>query len=154
MGRKIENIAENFQRAVGSRWKMLTIMAMLLAMVGVLAGCITTEEPADKIADLEFTVVPEEEIPQELAKLIQEKKVNEFKLSYSADGKLYIVAGFGEKSTGGYSVRVNALYLTENAIVFDTDLLGPAKDEEVSQAESWPYIVICTVDRPESVVFR
>jgi len=123
-------------------------------MMGMLVGCTSVDEPADKVADLEFAVVSEEEIPEELAKLIQEKKANEFKLSYSADGKLYIVAGFGEKNTGGYSVRVNALYLTENAIVFDTDLLGPGKEEEVSQGASWPYIVICTVDRPESVIFR
>ncbi|MBR6528318.1 MAG: protease complex subunit PrcB family protein [Lachnospiraceae bacterium] len=129
--------------AIGMMWLMMAA-----------AGCTDTGEPANKVADLEFTVVPEAEIPEELAKLIREKKANEFKLSYSVDGKLYIVSGFGEKDTGGYSVRVNALYLTENAIVFDTDLLGPAKDEEVSQGASWPYIVICTADRPESVIFR
>lgn len=129
------------------------VICMMWTMMAA-AACTITEEPADKVADLEFAVVPEEEIPEELAKLIREKKANEFKLSYSVDGRLYIVAGFGEKDTGGYSVRVNALYLTENAIVFDTDLLGPGRDEEVSQAPSWPYIVVCTVDRPESVVFR
>lgn len=133
---------------------VLSVVCVICMMMGLLASCTSSDEPADKVADLEFTVVPEEEIPEELAKLIREKKTNEFKLSYSADGKLYIVAGFGEKTTGGYSVRVNALYLTENAIVFDTDLLGPGKNEEVSQGASWPYIVICTVDRPESVIFR
>ena len=134
--------------------KWWTILVLITVLVGCMAGCTGQEEPVDKIADLEFTVVPEEEIPAELAKLIQEKKANEFKLSYSADGCLYIVAGFGEKETGGYSVRVNELYLTENAIVIDTDLMGPAQDEEVSQAASYPYIVVCTEDRPESVVFR
>ncbi len=133
---------------------MMCVLCMVWTLMGALVGCTSADEPAGKVADLEFTVVPEEEIPEELAKLIRQKKANEFKLSYSADGKLYIVAGFGEKATGGYSVRVNALYLTENAIVFDTDLLGPGKDEEVSQGTSWPYIVICTVDRPESVIFR
>ena len=132
-------------------WAVMVVMTM---MMGTLAGCLLSKQSVDKVADLEFSVVPEEEIPEELAKLIREKKTREFKLSYSADGKLYIVAGFGEKSTGGYSVRVNECYLTENAIVFDTDLLGPGKDEEVSQGTSWPYIVICMEDRPESVVFR
>ena len=132
---------------------VLAIMIVLGSGSGVMA-CSNAGEPADKIADLEFTVVPESEIPEELAKLIQEKKANEFKLSYSADGCLYIVAGFGEKETGGYSVRVNELYLTENAIVMDTDLIGPGQNEEVSQAPSYPYIVVRTEDRPESVVFR
>ena len=132
---------------------MLAIVIMLAGGSG-LTACGDAGEPADKIADLEFTIVPETEIPEELANLIQEKKANEFKLSYSADGRLYIVAGFGEKETGGYSVRVNELYLTENAIVMDTDLIGPAQDEKVSQAVSYPYVVVCTEDRSESVVFR
>lgn len=154
----MEKKIRTHQKSDGGRIRfvagMVCAMCMLWTMVGMLAGCTSADEPADKVADLEFVVVPEEEIPEELAKLIREKKANEFKLSYSADGKLYIVAGFGEKAIGGYSVRVNALYLTENAIVFDTDLLGPGKDEEVSQGASWPYIVICTADRPESVIFR
>lgn len=117
-------------------------------------ACSRTETPQDKIADLEFTVVPDNEIPEELKKLIEEKKANEFKLSYSADDSLYIVAGFGEKETGGYSVSVKSLYLTENAIVMDSDLTGPGQDEAVSKGPSFPFIVIRTQDRPESIVFR
>ena len=130
---------------------------MLLLCMGLcvsLLACTGEKVPKDKVADLEFTVVPEREIPEELQKLIRDKQKNPFKLSYSADGCLYIVVGFGQKDTGGYSVRVNELYLTENAVIIDTDLLGPAQNEEVSQAPSYPYVVICTEDRPESVVFR
>ena len=36
----------------------------------------------------------------------------------------------------------------------DSDLTGPTEDEEVSKAPSYPYIVICMEDRPESIVFR
>ena len=103
---------------------------------------------------MEFTVVSEAEIPQELKELIEEKKANEFKLSYSADGFLYIVAGYGTQDTGGYSVSVKELYLTENSIVMDSDLIGPGQDEEVSQTPTCPYIVVRTEDRPESIVFR
>ena len=124
-------------------------------MIGsLMMGCKGEEEPEDKIADLEFEIVSEGEIPQELRDLIEEKKANEFKLSYSADGSLYIAVGFGEKETGGYSIGIKALYLTENAIVMDSDLTGPAQGEEVSRAPSFPYIVIRTEDRPESIVFR
>ena len=84
-------------------------MIVLMLVAGGAAACQRSERPTDKVADLEFIVVPEEDIPEELVKLIQEKKTNEFKLSYSVDGKLYIVSGFGEKDTGGYSVRGNAL---------------------------------------------
>lgn len=135
------------------------LSAVLLAVMTVVAllaasGCAKEEEAQDKVADLEFTVVSQEEIPAELKQLIEEKKANEFKLSYSADGYLYIVAGYGQQDTGGYSVSVKALYLTENAIVMDSDLTGPGQDEEVSKAPSYPYIVVRTEDRPESIVFR
>lgn len=132
-----------------------SIGILVLLMIGsLMMGCKGEEEPEDKIADLEFEIVSEGEIPQELRDLIEEKKANEFKLSYSADGSLYIAVGFGEKETGGYSIGIKALYLTENAIVMDSDLTGPAQGEEVSRAPSFPYIVIRTEDRPESIVFR
>lgn len=134
------------------RWMVIIWLAAMLCLAG---GCAKGDEDAkDKVADLDFTVVSEPEIPEELKQLIEEKKANEFKLSYSAEGNLYIVAGYGKKDTGGYSVSVKALYLTENAIVMDSDLTGPGEDEEVSQAPSYPYIVICMEDRPESIVFR
>lgn len=134
------------------RWiAVICILAALLTAAGCAKG---DEDAKDKVADLEFTVVSEAEIPEELKQLIEEKKANEFKLSYSAEGYLYIVAGYGKKDTGGYSVSVKALYLTENAIVMDSDLTGPEQDEEVSKAPSYPYIVVRMEDRPESIVFR
>lgn len=130
------------------------VLLMITVLVSVTVFGCKKEEEKDKLADLEFTVVSEAELPEELKKLIDEKKANEFKLSYSADGSLYIAVGYGEQKTGGYSISVKALYLTENAIVMDTDLTGPAQGEEVSRAPSYPYIVVRTEDRPESIVFR
>ena len=57
----------------------------------------------DKVRDLEFAVVSEAELPEELAKLVAEKKAAPFKLTYSNDQGLYIVVGYGEQATGGYS---------------------------------------------------
>ena len=136
------------------KWIAGVCLACLTAAAVMMGGCSEEDEAKDKVADLEFTVVSEAEIPAELQELIEKKKANEFKLSYSADGYLYIVAGYGTQDTGGYSVSVKELYLTENSIVMDSDLIGPGQDEEVSQKPSCPYIVIRTEDRPESIVFR
>lgn len=153
-----KNRGEGEERLCRTDWFRLAAVFLLSALVVLLlggaVGCAGKGEPEDKVADLEFSIVPEEEIPEELKRLIEEKKANEFKLSYSADGSLYIVAGYGTKETGGYSVTVKALYLTENAIVMDSDLMGPGQEEEVSKAPSWPYIVIRMEDRTESIVFR
>lgn len=126
-------------------------------IVRVLGGCSLVgveQEDADKVRDLTFTVVGDVDVPEELQKLIEEKKGEAFKLTYSNDQGLYIVSGYGKQESGGYSIAVEALYLTENSIVFDTELLGPEKGEEVSAEPSYPYIVILTESLEEPVIFR
>ena len=97
-----------------------------------------------RIKNLEFTVLSEDAIPEEMQKVIQEKHPNPFKITYSDNGFLYIGIGYGEQPAGGFGITVNDLYLTENAIYFDTTLLGPSPDSETpaSDTASYPYLVI------------
>lgn len=127
------------------------------AALFLLAGCAKEKNPMEKLKDLEFTVLAEDNIPEELKTIIDEKKENAFKVTYQDNGFLYICIGYGEQVSGGYSITVNALYLTENAIYADTTLLGPDPADAASvkkNAPSYPYIVIKTefVDKP--VVFN
>ncbi|MEW4412605.1 protease complex subunit PrcB family protein [Clostridium sp. AN503] len=62
--------------------------------------------------------------------------------------------GYGEQPTGGYSISVNELYLTENSIVIDTELKGPEKGEEVGVEKSYPYIVVQTEYLENPVIFQ
>lgn len=143
---------ERRKRAVkcGAVWAGL----MLLLTV---AGCAKTRDSTEKIKDLEFTVLAEENIPEELKAVIEEKKEAAFKVTYQDNGFLYICTGYGEQVSGGYSISVNALYLTENAIYADTTLMGPEPDGALTgnkTAPSCPYIVLKTefIDKP--VVFE
>lgn len=133
--------------------KWIIFTGILAAAMVLLCGC-GSDAGEEKVKDLEFTVVEEKSIPGELAKLIGEKKLNEFRLTYTDDESLYLVTGFGEQETGGYSISVNACYLTETSIIFDTTLLGPSKDETVQQKASYPYIVVKTEKREEPVIFK
>ena len=96
----------------------------------------------------------QERIPEELKAIIEEKKVQPFKMTYSDEEKLYIVTGYGPQETGGYSIQVKELYLTENAIVFDTELSGPDKGETVTKETSYPVIVIQTELLETPVIFQ
>lgn len=133
-------------------------LILALFIVGIwLLGCSKTEDPAEKIKDLEFTVLAEENIPEELKAIIEEKKENAFKVTYQDNGFLYICAGYGKQVSGGYSITVNGLYLTQNAIYADTSLLGPdpsEKAESKRNSPSYPYVVMKTefIDKP--VVFE
>ena len=88
--------------------------------------------------------------------VIEEKKDTSFKMTYQDNGFMYICVGYGEQVSGGYSIAVNALYLTENAIYADTTLLGPDPSDPAAgkkNSVSCPYIVLKTefIDKP--VVF-
>ena len=128
-------------------------MMMLLAMSVLLAGCGKSSDSA-KVRDLEFTVVDQERLPEELKAMIEEKKTQPFKMTYSDDENLYIVVGYGPQETGGYSIQVKELYLTDNAIVFDTELLGPEKGETAAKETSYPVIVVQTELLENPVIFQ
>ena len=132
-------------------WKRM--LGMCLSCV-FLTGCTIIGEETTKLRDLEFTVVSEESLPEELKTMIDEKKSEEFKMTYSDNEFLYIGIGYGEQATGGYSIAVSELYLTENAIYIDTDLIGPSAQDEKTEGASYPYIVVKMEFLDKTVVFE
>ncbi len=110
--------------------------------VFTLCSCSFTEGKTEKIRDMEYTVVKEKEIPDLLMDKIESQKEETMKLTYLEDEYLYIVKGYGKQESGGYSISVKDLYLTENAIYFSTDFHGPKKGEIVTDTPSYPYIVV------------
>lgn len=128
-----------------------TISFLLLCLI--LTGCERNDAPK-KTNPLEFTVVSGTDIPDELQTLIKERKKNAFELTFSDNSYLYIIKGYGQQDSGGYNIVVNDFYQSDDCLVFDTELFGPKKDEKVSDAISYPYIVIKTEYRENPVVFR
>lgn len=137
-----------------SKW--LTVAVCCLLGIGILTGCGEKKNPLQKIKDLEFTVVAEENVPEELLKVIREKKEAGIKMTYQDGGFLYICMGYGKQESGGFCITVNELYETENALYFDTTLVGPQPGEldEKRKSPSTPYVVVKTefIDKP--VVFE
>ena len=117
-------------------------------------ACTMMSDERVKLKDLDFTVLSEEVLPQELKQLIEEKKSDAFKFTYSDRDFLYICIGYGEKETGGYSIAVNDLYLTETAIYVETELLGPGPEDKNHKTPSYPYIVIKTEYLDQTVIFE
>lgn len=135
------------------RKSILVITAILFSCL-LFGACKNSNAEVKRIKDLEFTVVEDAEVPEELMKIINQKKEQPFRLSYTNTDYLYIVVGYGQQNSGGYSITVDDLYLTKNAIYIDTTLLGPAKGEAVTQALTYPYIVIKVEYMDKRVVFN
>lgn len=126
----------------------------LVMFLGICSGCGIEKTDGSRIRDLNYELVEEEEIPEELKEKIEEKKAADFKLTFESDNYLYVVRGYGEQETGGYSIAVNELYLTETDIIVNTSLLGPDPSEKNNKTPSYPYIVIKTEFLEQTVTFE
>ena len=120
------------------------LLILLAAICLMLSGCSKNKESADKIRDLDFTVLGVDEQPDELKQIIAEKQATPFQISYSLGGDLYIAIGYGEQKSGGYSITVDEFYESETILYIDTTLIGPGSAENVTNVITYPYIVIKT----------
>ena len=94
-------------------------------MAGLISGCSIEQTNETKVSDLTYTIVEESETPEELKTMIEEKKT-----------------------------AVRDCYLTTNAVVFDTELIGPRKGEVTNASPSCPYIVIQVKNQDKSIIFE
>ncbi|BCN28783.1 protease complex subunit PrcB family protein [Anaeromicropila herbilytica] len=140
-----------FRRKMESVILCITVILFSCFLFG---ACKNSNAEVKKIKDLEFTVVQDADVPEELMKIIEQKKEQPFEFSYTDSEYLYIAIGYGQQNTGGYSITVDDLFLTKNAIYVDTTLMGPKKNEVVTQALTYPYIVIKLERMDKSVVFE
>lgn len=133
---------------------MKSLLGILIAACVLLSGCTLLSEEKIKLRDLDFTVLSEEKIPEELKTILEEKKSAPFQITYTDNQNLYICVGYGEQETGGYSIAVEELYLTDANICVNTSLLGPDGSEKGQKAPSYPFIVLKTEFLEQTVVFE
>lgn len=131
----------------------IRILCCICLLMGMLSGCGIVKVSEDKIRDLEYTVLCEKELPEELLTMIAQKKEEPFKMTFEDAGFLYICQGYGEQPTAGYSICVDDAYVTSNAIYFATSLIGPDAGEPKGNQPTYPYIVIKTEQQDVTVVF-
>lgn len=118
-----------------------------------LSGCSIEKVSAKKQDKIEYTILKEAEFPEKVQELIEKNKTKEFQLTYQDGTYLYLIKGYGEQKTGGYSIRIEDLSLWENAVHMQTLLIGP-KEENLKDEPSYPYLVIRMEYREEPVIFE
>lgn len=133
--------------------KKICLLVIVSFQAAVLSACGGETEKEEDRNNLEFTVVSEDRLPDELKEILDQKKESAFKLTYADEGYLYICVGYGKQESGGYSVTVNELYETDNAIYVNTNLLGPKAGSSPGTSPSYPYIVLKIEFRDKTVVF-
>lgn len=68
------------------KWLLSLMAVMGIFLAGVYAVACGGEKQAEKLRDLEFAVIGPDETPQELAQIIEEKKNDSFRLTYTSRG--------------------------------------------------------------------
>ena len=128
---------------------------LLIAVITafLLSGCRFVRIEEEERKPVAYTVVEKSDIPEELSRIMEEKKEKEFQLSYETGEDLYLAKGYGRQMSGGYSIQVEELGESGNGLFFVTRLIGP-KDLNEAGVPSYPCIVIKTEPQKKPVVFR
>lgn len=101
-----------------------TAIILLLTVISCfLCGCSIEKVRAMDGVKPEYTVMKEEDYPEKVKELIGENKAKEFQMTYQDAGYLYLMKGYGEQKTGGYSIQIEDLSLWDNAIHLQTTCL-------------------------------
>lgn len=128
----------------GTHWLLFLLLFML-------CGCGASRSASGERTAVEVTVVPAEEIPQELSEILEKNKAREIRMTYLDGEELYLIRGYGEQKTGGYSISVKECSEDGENLYFLTQLIGPERTEGLSEEPSYPYLVAKT-DRTDKNV--
>lgn len=125
-----------------------------LCLCLTIGGCSMFDTSDKKVSDMDFTVADAEELPEEIRAMIEERKNGAFQMAYHDGSYSYIIVGYGQQETSGYSIQVNDVYQGENGIWVDTDLIGPEKSETTETVASYPFIVIKIESVDQTIRFK
>ena len=131
---------------------VLGLVLLILLVISTFTGC-GVELGTEKQRDLAYTVVAQDEVPEPLWAVMEEKKGKVYKETFCDGEYLYIAKSYGAQESSGYAITVEALYSTENSVHFKTRLSWTDTEETQNASGSYPIIVIKTEQIEEPVVF-
>ncbi len=88
----------------------------------------------------------ERELPPAISAWLEESLPLFMGQSYSYEGKLYILVTYGEKPTGGYSVKITDVKINENRVTVRADFREPGEEEIVTEALTYPFDLVVIED--------
>lgn len=133
--------------------KRSSFLIILIMEILICCGC-AKEYDKTKVSDIDYTIVTEEEMTEELKSIVQESKKENFRKTYSDGDYLYLLIGYGAQPTSNYSIEIEELYQSSDAIYVTTMLKGPSRAETVIDKETYPYIIIKVEYSDKAVVFQ
>ena len=112
------------------------LLAAVILML--LASCRITDVSEGERKELSYAIVKPGDFPPEIDQILRRKKESAFQMAYE------ILRGYGKQKSGGFSIQIEEVSKSENAVFVRTKLVGPAAKEEQKGAASCPYVVLKT----------
>jgi hypothetical protein len=123
---------------------VLIISSMIL--LTLLFGCAAPPSGGDKgitTNDITYLVIDEAELDSDILDVIEKIRHEKgYAVIKEEEGYYYVFIGSGEKPTGGYSISVKSAEDIEGRTVITIEETSPGKDDMVTQALTYPYVVI------------
>lgn len=134
--------------------KYLRVFALILIVMLFAVGCgkdgeDVTQKPEVPMGELDYEVVDvnssefsELYSESEFAEWYDESYKAEGAYSFDTDEYLYVLVSAGEKKTGGYTIENILLIGDEDEIELTADLRVPAEGSPVTQAVTYPNVLL------------
>ena len=100
-------------------------------LVFLLAGC--QGSTAGEQVPVAFSVEEERTLPAALRQAIKENEAREIRMTFEDGDDLYLIRGYGEQKTGGYSIAVDACTEDEEKLYRTTRLIGPERCRKAAE---------------------
>ena len=84
--------------------RSMVLLLLIVVLAGSIWGCGRMRQKKEKEHGVEYTVLGEDQIPDEIRKVVDVKKQEEFQMTYQEEDMLYLLQGYGIQSSGGYSI--------------------------------------------------
>lgn len=104
------------------------LLAAVILML--LASCRITDVSEGERKELSYAIVKPGDFPPEIDQILRRKKESAFQMAYESGDDLYILRGYGKQKSGGFSIQIEEVSKSENAVFVRTKLVGPAAKEE------------------------
>ncbi|MBE5957327.1 MAG: protease complex subunit PrcB family protein [Lachnospiraceae bacterium] len=120
---------------------VIRIVAVCLCVAIFLCGCRMVDIDTKKESDVDYTIASYDEVPEEVKKIIDERKEDAFSTVISDRENTYIVVGYGRKNTDGYQIKLRDIYQSTTDIFVRLEFKGPERPME-KEIVSYPFIII------------
>ena len=133
--------------------KAMACFAVLLVILTACGKQETAQRTYESMQDAVYEIVSGSDVPHKVNEKIFKEKEKGFGFSYRDGQALYIAFGFGEQTTGGYSIQLAAVKENEEEILIEAKLVAPKPEEVVSTLPSYPYMILKMKNTSKDIQF-